>query len=161
MPFLGVWSFSVQPQLCLWISARGWGCRIRFIRFKGFSRHLSRGWADMKLHPFLVCINHPFCGVEGAYRTEHIWAKKRRNALNAAKRYLPLPRSVSIVEPGLMVGMKQQQLQFRTLILHQRQLQKIQRRTPKVRLAKVLLQQLSVLFLFPQVHISIFSIQKR
>ena len=56
MPFLGVWSFSVQPQLCLWISARGWGCRIRFIRFKGFSRHLSRGWADMKLHPFLVYI---------------------------------------------------------------------------------------------------------
>ena len=27
-----------------------------FIRFKGFSRHLSRGWADMKLHPFLVYI---------------------------------------------------------------------------------------------------------
>ena len=43
-----------------------------FIRFKGFSRHLSRGWADMKLHPFLVYINHPFCGVEGAYRTEPI-----------------------------------------------------------------------------------------
>ena len=105
---------------------------------------------------------HPKSSLSTAMITTSNGEKMRTlDALIAAKRYLQLLRSVSIVEPGLMVGMKQQQLQFRTLILHQRQLQKIQRRTPKVRLAKVLLQQLSVLFLFPQVHISIFSIQKR
>lgn len=54
MPFLGVRSFSVQPQTVpLNISTQGWGCRIRFIRFKGFSRHLSKRMGSMKLHPFL------------------------------------------------------------------------------------------------------------
>ena len=53
-----------SPNCAFKYHARGWGCCIRFIRFKGFSRHLSRGWADMKLHPFLVYIGKTAIKVE-------------------------------------------------------------------------------------------------
>ena len=48
--------FLYSPNCAFEYQHKDGVCRIRFIRFKVFSRHLSRGWAEMKIHPFLVYI---------------------------------------------------------------------------------------------------------
>ena len=48
--------FRYSPKLCLWISARGWGCRIRFHSFQRFFQTPEQEDGQYEAPSFLVYI---------------------------------------------------------------------------------------------------------